>query len=85
VAFLGRAAVRTFGGPTAGIPVVAPNLRMADGAVLRIPIWTPVDASGVEHSTNIIPDELIGDTRALGRDAVLDAAVDWLEGQGDCS
>jgi hypothetical protein len=85
VAFLGRPGTRVIGGPTAGQPIVAPNLPMADGATLRVPIWVPVDGSGTRHSTNIMPDEVIGDTRPLGSDAVLDAAVEWLEGQAGCS
>jgi hypothetical protein len=85
VAFLGRPATRVFGGPTTGSPIVAPNLSMADGAVLRIPIWVPVDRTGAAHTTNITPDEVIGDTRSLGSDAVLDAAVQWLQGEQGCS
>jgi hypothetical protein len=85
VAFLGRPATRVFGGPTAGSPVVAPNLPMADGGVLRIPIWVPVDRTGAAHTSNITPDEVIGDTRATGGDAIRDAAIDWLETQPGCS
>lgn len=85
VAFLGRPATRVLGGPTAGMPVVAPNLPMADGAVLRIPTWVPVDRIGTAHTTTIMPDEVIGDTRSLGSDAILDAAVEWLENQDGCS
>ncbi len=84
-AFLGRPATRVFGGPTAGMPIVSPNYELIDGAVLRVPTWVPVDRDGTRHTENIVPDEVVGDTRALGSDAVLDAAVDWLEGQAGCS
>jgi C-terminal processing protease CtpA/Prc len=85
VAFLGRPNTRTFGGPTGGSPIVAPNLPMLDGAVLRMPIWVPADREGERYTTNIMPDEVIGDTRSTGTDAVLDAALEWLEGQPGCS
>ena len=85
VAFLGRPSTRVFGGPTAGEPIVAPNLPMTDGAALRVPTWVPVDREGTRHTTNILPAEAVGDTRASGGDSVLDAAVDWLEGQAGCS
>ena len=84
VAFLGRPEARIFGGPTGGRPIVAPNLPMADGARLRVPIWVPVDRENRRYTANITPDEVIGDTRPLGSDAVLDAAVDWLDGQPGC-
>jgi hypothetical protein len=64
---------------------VAPNLLMADGAVLRIPTWIPVDRDGRSYTANIVPNEVIGDTRTLGSDAILDAAREWLENQPGCS
>ena len=85
VAFHGRPATRVFGAPTGGSPVVAPNLRMSDGAVLRIPTWVPVDRTGTEYTAVIIPHEVRGDTRATGGDAIRDAAVDWLETHPGCS
>ncbi|HET9416982.1 MAG TPA: S41 family peptidase [Candidatus Limnocylindria bacterium] len=85
VAFIGRLSTRLFGGPTGASPVVAPNLRMADGAVLRVPTWAPVDRAGTRHTSGIMPDQTVGDTRATGTDAVLDAARTWLEEQSSCS
>ena len=85
VAFIGRPSTRLFGGPTGASPVVAPNVRMADGAVLRVPTWAPVDRAGTRHTTGIVPDQTVGDTRATGTDAVLDAARTWLEEQSSCS
>jgi len=85
VAFLGRPDTRVFGAPTGGSPVVEQHLPMVDGAVLRVPIWVPVDRDGTRYTENIFPDEVIGDTRAGGSDAILDAAVAWLEGQSGCS
>jgi hypothetical protein len=85
VAFLGRESTRTFGAPTGGRPIVAPNVEMADGAVLRIPTWVPVDRDGTAHAANVMPDELIGDTRATGSDAILEAALAWLQEQPGCS
>lgn len=58
---------------------------MADGAVLRVPTWVPVDRDGTAYTGNITPDEVIADTRSLGSDAILDAAVDWLEARPGCS
>lgn len=84
VAFLGRPSTRVFGGPTAGEPIVAPNYRLTDGAVLRVPTWVPVARDGTRHETNILPDEVVGDTRAGGTDAVLDAALAWLAGLSGC-
>ena len=85
VAFIGRPSTRLFGGPTGASPIVAPNVRMADGAVLRVPTWVPVDRDGNGHPTSILPDETVGDTRATGTDAVLDSARAWLEDQASCS
>ena len=85
VAFLGRPETRVFGAPTAGMPVVAPNVHLADGAVFRVPTWVPVDRDGTRYTENIVPDEVIGDTRAGSSDAILDAATEWLEGQPGCS
>jgi hypothetical protein len=85
VAFIGREATRLFGGPTGASPIVAPNVRMVDGAVLRVPTWVPVDRTGTQHTSSILPDEAVGDSRATGTDAVLDAARSWLEEQNGCS
>ncbi|HEX7171075.1 MAG TPA: S41 family peptidase [Candidatus Limnocylindria bacterium] len=84
VAFLGRPSTRVFGGPTGGSPMVAPNTRMADEAVLRMPTGVPVDRDGTRYTTSILPDEILGDTRPIGGDVILEAAVDWLGGSADC-
>lgn len=85
VAFMGREGTRLFGGPTGASPIVAPNVRMTDGATLRVPTWVPIDRERGRHTASILPDESVGDTRATGTDAVLDAARTWLEQQDACS
>ena len=80
VAFQGRSDTRTIGGVTAGSPQSLLALRMADGAVLRMPTATPVDRDGTRYSGNIFPDE-----SAPAGEAALDAAVEWLEGRAGCS
>jgi hypothetical protein len=79
IAFEGRSATRAIGGVTAGSPHSVISLRMADGAVLRMPTATPIDRAGMRYAENIFPDDT-----AAG-DAAVDAAVEWLEGQRTCS
>jgi hypothetical protein len=80
VAFQGRSDTRTIGGVTGGSPQSLLALHMVDGAVLRMPTATPIDRNGTRYSENIFPD----DTAPAG-DAALDAAVEWLETQSECS
>lgn len=80
VGFQGRSDSRTIGSVTAGSPHGLLALRMADGALLRLPTSTPVDRDGTRYSSNVIPDDVVAD-----RDAAIDAAVDWLESQPGCS
>lgn len=80
VAFQGRALTHTVGSVTAGSPHGLLALRMADGAMLRMPTSIPLDREGTRYSGNVIPDDIVAD-----RDAAVDAAVEWLEGQPGCS
>lgn len=80
VAFQGRPLTRTIGSVTAGSPHGLLALRMADGALLRMPTSTPVDRDGTRYSSNVIPDDIVAD-----RDAAVDAAMEWLESQPGCS
>ncbi|MGZ8512862.1 MAG: S41 family peptidase, partial [Candidatus Limnocylindria bacterium] len=79
VAFQGRPLTRTIGGVTAGSPHGVVALRMADGALLRMPTATPLDRAGTRFSGNVIPDDIVADG-----DAAVDAAVEWLEDQPWC-
>ena len=80
VAFQGRPLTRTVGSVTAGSPQSLIALRMADGALLRMPTATPVDRVGTHYSGNVIPDDIVADG-----DAAVDAAVQWLQDQPGCS
>jgi len=79
------ATTRFFGGVTAGTPQEVLIVRLADGAELRVPTGTPLGADGIPVSGNIVPDEIVADTASTDGDPVLDAAVEWLEGQTGCS
>jgi carboxyl-terminal processing protease len=86
VGFRGRPATIVMGGVTAGSPHGQMSLGMADGARLRFPVATLVDRDGVEYESNLSPDQnvpAIGG--AAGDDPVIEAAVEWLEGQPGCS
>jgi hypothetical protein len=76
----GRPLTRTVGSVTAGSPHSLLALRMADGALLRMPTATPLDRAGTRYSGNIIPDDIIADGAAAAG-----AAVEWLESQPGCS
>lgn len=84
VAFQGRLLTRTIGGVTAGSPHSLLALRMADGALLRMPTATPLDRDGLEYTGNLVPDDIAVASGADG-DAVVEAAVEWLQGQPGCS
>jgi len=79
VAFQGRPLTRTIGGVTAGSPHSLIALRMADGALLRMPTTTPLDRDGTPYRGNVAPDDIAADG-----DAAVDAAVEWLGNQPAC-
>ena len=80
---LGR--VRVFGTPTMGQALPASTLRLPNGDVLMYVIadLTGPDGRRIEGS-GVAPDQVVPLTRAgllAGRDAVLDAALQWIAGR----
>ncbi len=57
VAFLGRARIRVFGAPTAGVPTGNAAHRLADGSLLLIATSVSVDRDGREYAEHIVPDD----------------------------
>lgn len=88
VAFQGRANVRTFGEPTAGVPHLNLHTPLSDGASLGVSGAVARDRAGKLYDEPISPDEkVIIDWRRLGRpdDPVIMAAQEWLAAQLVCA
>lgn len=81
---LGRA--RVFGTRTAGAALPAVTAELPDGDVLLYAVADYVTAAGVSlEGAGVAPDVEVALTRESllsGKDAVLDAAVAWITGQG---
>ena len=79
---LGR--VRVFGEPSMGQALPALFSRLPNGDVLIHAYGDFVTADGTRlEGRGVIPDEVIAATRSdllAGRDAVLDAALAWMDG-----
>lgn len=82
---LGR--VRVFGEPSMGQALPALFSRLPNGDVLIHAYGDFVTADGTRlEGRGVIPDEVIAATRSdllAGRDAVLDAALAWMDGPAD--
>ena len=87
VAFRGRQDARSFGEATWGVSTANAAFPLADGAVIFLTIATLVDRLGTVYGGELDPDEVVTGGTKTGdpaTDAVLGAAVTWLEGQA-CS
>ncbi|KAA9001378.1 hypothetical protein FJU30_09190 [Affinibrenneria salicis] len=83
VAFHGRAGVRLFGRPTAGLSTGNASFPLCDGSLLLLTTSRFVDRKGTVFGKQIVPDLLVeaaadnaGST--VARDADIDAAQTWL-------
>jgi hypothetical protein len=83
VAFRGRAGARSFGAATWGVSTANAAFGMPDGAVIFLTVATMADRLGTLYGGKIVPDESVSGTKTgePGTDAVLDAALTWLNAQ----
>jgi hypothetical protein len=79
IAFSGRPKARRFGQPTAGVSTANEVFRLSDGAMLCLTVATMADRTGKVYGGAVEPDEKV-ETKGK-KDAVLRAAVAWLEKQ----
>ncbi len=85
VAFRGRTDTRSFGAPTWGVSTANSGFVLEDGAAIFLTVAAMADRERTAYGMELVPDEVIegGDkTGEPATDAVLAAAVDWLEGRG---
>jgi hypothetical protein len=75
IALIGRADVRTFGAPTAGLTTANVPIRMSDGAYLVVTETFVRDRTGRDYRGAILPDEPTKESDAQK------AAVRWIDGQ----
>lgn len=81
IAFLGRPNVRTFGQPTTGLSTGNSSIPLSDGAILLLTTSVYADRTGKEYGGRVTPDEEIPPHGEGEKDAVLQAAVAWLQQQ----
>lgn len=81
VAFRGRPLARSFGVPTYGVSTANAGFGLADGAVIFLTIAWQADRTGRVYGGKLDPDEVVEGEKTGDRatDAVLDAALTWLE------
>jgi C-terminal processing protease CtpA/Prc len=87
LAFRGRAPVRFFGAPTAGVSSSNKGFALSDGSELVITTGITVDRAGDGDGGKLLPDEIVGPqespatVEAIGctaADPVVAAAIRWL-------
>lgn len=83
IAFRGRPATRSFGRLTAGLSTGTTEIELSDGAWLILAINTFADRTGGTYGWKVVPDEIVHQSQDDG-DAVLLAAVEWLQQQPAC-
>ncbi|RYE00894.1 MAG: hypothetical protein EOP50_02955 [Sphingobacteriales bacterium] len=79
LAFRGRPRTQSFGSPTAGYTSSNEGFRLSDGAVLLVTVGRGGDRNRNLFDAGIPPDVAIEEQ--AGTDAVLAAAIRWLEGR----
>ncbi|MFH9355486.1 S41 family peptidase [Kitasatospora sp. NPDC017646] len=84
VAFIGRPVTRSFGDRTYGVPTGNEPHRLSDGAVVVLTTAAEADRTGRILQGPLVPDETIDTPTTKNADPALDAAVNWLAGQGPC-
>lgn len=84
VAFRGRDQARSFGQSTWGVSTANSAFPLGDGAVIFLTVSTMVDRLGTVYGGELVPDEAVEGGEKTGdpaTDAVLAAAVAWLDAQ----
>ncbi len=88
VSFVGRPNTRSFGEPTRGQTTGNSSIELTDGAVMAVTTSIYADRNGKRYGGKLIPDELVTPTSAgatqLQDDAVIAAAIKWLDDQRAC-
>ncbi len=81
IAFRERPGARSFGQPTFGVSTANAAFGLSDGAAIFLTVATMAERSGVIYGGKLVPDALVEGIKTGDRttDAVLDAALDWLE------
>lgn len=87
IAFIGRAATRSFGAPTRGVPTSIEATFLSDGALLALTVAVGVDRGDRLYEGPIVPDEPIVDPLGppTDSDPSVSAAKTWLTTQTNCS
>ena len=88
IAFRGRPNTRSFGEATLGVPTANFSQELSDGAMLVLTVAWEADRTGQIYKGRIQPDEFVDiDWAVFGteQDAVMLAAVDWLQTQSGCT
>jgi C-terminal processing protease CtpA/Prc len=88
VAFQGRPDIRSFGGPTRGLPTLFTHTTLSDGSRLFVSGANSFDRGGTVYSGSIAPDVFVEtDWSKYGteQDPVIMAAMDWLQSQSACN
>jgi C-terminal processing protease CtpA/Prc len=88
ISFRGRPNTRSFGEATLGVPTANFSKELSDGAMLILTVAWEADRTGQIYKDRIQPDEFVDiDWAVFGteQDAVIQAAVDWLQTQSGCT
>lgn len=92
IAFRERPKTRSFGEPTLGLSTANQGFNLRDGARLFLTTSTMADRTETLYGGPVDPDQLavtnIGSAGEIdptrGDDAAVEAALDWLQANGDC-
>jgi hypothetical protein len=79
LAFIGRPDSRIFGESTSGFTTGNEAFPLFDGALLILSVSVELDRDGNIYSESLLPDEIVSS------EASLDAAIEWLLSQENCS
>ncbi len=81
VAFRGRSRARSFGSPSFGVPTANAGFGLPDGAVIFLTVAWTADRTGEIYGAPLEPDAPVAGVKTgdPATDAVLAAALDWLE------
>lgn len=78
ISFIGRENTRTFGTPSAGYTTANQTYNLSNGGILNLATLAVMDRNEKIYTGKVYPDEIILENEP-GKDAVLDAALVWLE------
>lgn len=81
VAFRGRTRARSFGSASFGVPTANAGFGMPDGAMIFLTVAWTADRTGEIYDAPLEPDALVAGAKTgdPATDAVLAAALDWLD------